>query len=243
MICAIHQLHYLPWIRYFHKIWASDVFVILDDAQFNKNGWQNRNKIKNSQGWMYLTIPVKFKKGMKINEVRIDNQQFWRKKHLHSLITNYNSSPYFSLYLEYLQKFYSQNWNYLKDPCLEMLSFLLKELKIDRPLILSSELKIKGEATERLVKICKEVGATAYLTGKYALESYLEPEKFVQEGIRLLYQEWKCPLYRQQFPKVNFIPDLSVLDLLFNEGPHSLEIIKKGGKVLEYNPSLPSHSE
>lgn len=92
MTLAAHQLHYLPWLRYFHKIALSDCFVVMDNIQFNKNGWQNRNKIKCAQGWMYLTIPIFNKFQQNLDEVRIDNTQDWRRKHWQALVHNYGGT-------------------------------------------------------------------------------------------------------------------------------------------------------
>ena len=240
VICGIHQLHYLPWLRYFHKIYLSDIFVVLDDIQFTKNGWQNRNKIKSPQGWIYLTIPVKYHAHVLINQLEIATSQLWQKRHLKSITMFYGKAPYFSRYIPYFQEFYSHSWKWFHEAAFYLLRSLLESLGIKTPIVRSSELNIPGEATDRLINICKEVGADTYLTGEHALHAYLEPDKFLSQKINLLVQKWECPEYTQQFPKIGFIPDLSIVDLLFNEGEGSLEIIKKGGKAVEVHSPFSS---
>ncbi len=240
VICGIHQLHYLPWLRYFHKIYLSDVFVLLDDIQFTKNGWQNRNKIKSPQGWIYLTIPVRYHAEVLINQIEIATPELWQKKHLKSLSMFYGKAPYFSRYIPLFQEFYSHSWKKLHEAAFYLLRLLLDALEIKTPIVRSSELNVPGEATERLINICKELGADTYLTGEHALHVYLEPDKFREQQIDLLVQKWECPEYTQQFPRLGFIPDLSIADLLFNEGPNSLAVIKKGGDTVEPYPPLSS---
>src|SRR5436190_10333101 len=98
MLIAIHQPHYLPWLRYFEKIARSDIFIVLDDVQYEKNGFQNRNKIKTGQGWMYLTVPVRKPTQRPLVEIEIDNGIGWREKHRRALEMNYCKAPYFERY-------------------------------------------------------------------------------------------------------------------------------------------------
>lgn len=231
MILAAHQLHYLPWLRYFHKIASSDTFVVLDNIQFNKNGWQNRNKIKTAGGASILTIPILQKFQQRLDEVRIAVKQPWQRKHLGALRSSYQKAPHFKEHEAYFQQVYEKPWERLNDLNYEMLFYLLKALGIQTRVIRSPELSLKGEATERLVGICKELGARAYLTGSYAAQVYLDPEPFKREGIELLFHEFECPVYPQLFPEAGFVPELSIVDLLFNCGPKSLEILMQGTPV------------
>lgn len=140
MILSAHQLHYLPWLRYFHKIAKSDVFVVMDNIQFNKNGWQNRNKIKCSTGWMYLTIPIYNKFQQNLDEVKIDNTQNWRDKHLKALLNNYGKAKYFKEYKSFFEKIYSTHWDSLNDLNYEMFYFYLKTLRIKTKIVKASDL-------------------------------------------------------------------------------------------------------
>jgi hypothetical protein len=227
VIVAIHQPHYLPWLRYIDKIARSDVFVLLDDAHYTKNGWQNRNKIKCAQGWMYLTVPVLDAFGKPISEVRINNQQRWRAKHWAALCTNYARAPFFPRYRELFETVYQNEWETLHELSLHILERLLMALGLRTRLVRSSALGIPGTATGRLVDICSRLGATTYLSGDYAAGSHLNVEAFRERGIEVQLQGWRCAEYRQQHAPAGFIADLSIVDILFNEGGKSLAILER----------------
>ena len=183
MIVAIHQLHYLPWLRYFHKIASSDIFVILDNIQFNKNGWQNRNKIKTLQGAAILTVPVLQKFAQPLSEVQIDNKQPWRRKHWGSLFNDYRKAPFFHGHESFFCKIYETEWEKLNDLNYEILFYPVKALGIKTKIVKGSELDLRGEATERLVGICRDLKASTYFTGVFAAEAYLEKKVFEDAGI------------------------------------------------------------
>jgi hypothetical protein len=197
----------------------------MDNIQFNKNGWQNRNKIKCQNGWMYLTIPIYNKYQQNLDEVKIDNTQNWRQKHWNSLLHNYAKAKYFSDYKEALENIYKEEWLTLNDINYQMLYFYLEVLGINTKIVKASDLKVEGKDSIRLSNICKRLQADIYLSGAYALDVYLDKKAFEDSGIKLILQDWHCPEYEQLFPQFGFIPDLSILDLLFNHGPKSLEIL------------------
>ncbi len=231
MLVAIHQLHYLPWLRYVEKIARADVFVALDDVQYTKNGFQNRNRIKHAGGWMYLTVPVKERAGQGLHEVEIAEVKGWREAHWRALETNYRRAAYYERYAELLHDVYQQPWSHLNPLNWELLTRLCAALGLRTPLVLSSQLNLKGSATERLIEICQAVGADRYYSGSFAAEAYLDAEAMEAAGITLELQDWICPTYRQRFPDAGFIPDLSLLDLLMNEGPDSLDVLRTGQEV------------
>lgn len=201
MTCSIHQPQYLPWLGYFDKIDKSDVFIFLDDVQYKKNEWQNRNRIKISGGWQYITVPVKYKFGQFINEVVIDNSKNWEKNHWNAIVTNYNKARYFRKYCDFFEDVYKREWNYLVDINIFLIEGIIKFLGIktiygdgktiygdERTMLKkSSEMNIKEEKTERLLSICKKNGADTYLSGVGAKE-YIEEEKFEREGLKLLFR-------------------------------------------------------
>lgn len=231
MILAAHQLHYLPWLRYFHKIANCDTFIVLDNIQFNKNGWQNRNKIKTPQGAALVTVPILNKFQQLISEVQIDTNQLWAKKHWRTIELNYRKAPFFKEHEAFFRKVYEfrpHGRNLLNDLNYKMFFYYVKALGIQTKIVRSSDLNLKGEATERLVGICKELGAKSYVTGAYATQVYLDAGLFRREGIELIMQEFKCPEYPQQFQEAGFVPELSIIDLLFNCGPRSLEVLMQG---------------
>lgn len=228
MILSAHQLHYLPWLRYFHKIALSDTFVVLDNIQFNKNGWQNRNKIKTPQGTALLSVPVFQKFQQLLSDVKIDTRQPWARKHWGALQSNYRRAAHFKDHENFFRGVYERKWERLNDLNDEILSYLLKVLGLRTKVLRSSELSVKGEGTERLVAIVKMLGADTYLSGSYAAEAYLDRKPFEREGIKLAFQEFECLSYPQLYPEMGFIPELSIVDLLFNCGSESLKILLEG---------------
>lgn len=225
MIVGIHQLHYLPWLRYFHKIMNSDVFVVYDDVQFTKNDWQNRNRIKGANNDIILTVPIIQRHQQNLQEVEINNTIRWSDKHWKSLLTHYNQAKYFLEHKDFFCDIYAKDWQRLNDLNRELLLYLVDALGIKTEIVFSSNLNIKGNGTIRLINVCRAVGADTYLSGMHAVEEYLDVNQFEQEGIKLITQNWRCPQYEQLFMRQGFVKDLSIVDLLFNCGNRSLEIL------------------
>ena len=224
MIVTIHQPQYLPWLGYFDKIDQADLFVILDNVQYKKNEFQNRNKIKTAQGWRWLTVPVKYHFPQKINEVKINNQIDWKRKHLNALISNYNKSTFFKNYSQFFEEVYSNNWNFLADLNTYIIKWLIEFFSIETKMLKASDLQLSEESTQRLIDICNLVKADTYLAGAGA-HNYMDVGLFESAGIKIIFQKFQHPIYQQLFG--NFEQYMSVIDLLFNHGPKSLEIIRK----------------
>jgi len=238
MMLAAHQLHYLPWLRYFHKIASCDTFVVLDNIQFNKNGWQNRNKIKTQAGWSYLSVPVLHEKDQSISDVKIHAKDPWRRKHWGTLQNAYGKAPYFKDHEAFFQKIYTTQWESLNELNYEMFFYFIQTLGIKTKIVRSGDLNLRGKGTERLVALCQDMGAKVYLTGEYAADVYLEPGLFEKEGIELRYHKFECPQYPQLFPEKGFIPELSIVDLLLNCGPQSLDVLMQDSStVISRDPS------
>jgi len=231
MLVAIHQPHYLPWLRYFEKIARSDVFIVLDDVQYEKNGFQNRNKIKTAQGWTYLTVPIQRPTQRPINEVEIDNRSNWREKHARALEMSYSKAPHFKEIWPSLAAIYQQEWSHLAQLNRAMLELFLQQLGIETRLLYSSELPTTGQATDRIAELCHLAGGTAYLSGAYAVNAYLDPAVLQSAGIRLAFQEWQAPVYSQLYPAAGFVADLAIVDLLFNQGAAARDLILVSGGV------------
>ncbi|MDO9575926.1 MAG: WbqC family protein [bacterium] len=226
MICAIHQPQYLPYLGFFDKMKRSDVFVFLDDCQFKKNEWQNRNRIRTKDGWQWITVPVRYRFGEEIKEIEINNNTNWRNKHLQALQTNYGRAPCFKKHIDFFREAYGKNWELLVDINLHFIGYLMEALGIKTETTLSSQLGIKTTGTRRLINITKKIGADTYLSGPGGRE-YLETEEFKEAGIKLVFQEFRHPEYNQQFE--GFIPNLSVVDFLFNCGDIAGETSNVGG--------------
>lgn len=238
MIVAIHQPHYLPWLRYMHKVASCDAFVVLDDAQYTKNGWQNRNKIKGPNGPFLLTVPVRDASFRPIAEVGLNPQVAWRDKHWKSILLSYGKAPYFNRYRDGFEQIYATEWESLVALNLRILQELVGAFGISTRLVRSSERAVPGEATERLINLCRQLGTSHYLTGAFAARNHLDAEAFAAAGITLTMQTWECPVYQQQFPGLGFIPELSAIDLLFNEGPRSLEILMEESERRAPSPAI-----
>ena len=223
MLVGIHQLHYLPWLRYLEKVHRSDIFIVLDNIQFNKNGWQNRNKVKTSAGPTLLTVPVHAKAGQNLDEVRIDNETPWRRRHWSTIEQSYGKAPYFELHGPFLEAAYAKEWSRLNDLMRHMLEYYIIVLGIETQIRYASDLGVPGEATGRLVNLIRAVGGDRYYCGAHALEEYLDSDLLDAAGIGLELQEWRAPVYPQRYGA--FVPDLSIVDLLMNCGPGSLPIL------------------
>jgi hypothetical protein len=229
LIVAVHQPQYLPWLGYFDKIDKADIFCFLDNVQFKKNEWQNRNRIKSAHGWQWLTAPVLYRFPQKINTVRINNTTNWMKKHRQALITNYGKAPFFDEFFDFFESLYSAEWELLADLNIYLAHKLLEMLKLDtKTTVRASEMQLSDDPTERLIDICKAVECDTYLAGRDGTK-YMDLPRFRQRGIQVIVQDFNHPVYPQLFG--DFQSHLSVIDLLFNCGPDSLQ------KMREVNPN------
>jgi hypothetical protein len=231
MMISVHQPQYLPWLGYFDKIAKSDCFIFLDKVQYKPREFQNRNKIRTKDGAIWLTVPVackgKHKQG--ICDAGIDNEFPWQRQHSNSLKVWYAKAPFFNDHFPFFEDIYSKRWDKLSDLNIAVIKYALEKLSISTPIRFESELDIHTESTDRIIDICKKVKADSYLSGSGG-KAYLEEDKFSENGIKLVYQDFHHPAYRQQFMKdeKDFLPYMSIVDLLFNEGPRSREILLRG---------------
>ena len=227
MIIAGHQPNYLPYCGFFHKIAHCDLFAIVDTVQFVKRGpfgWQHRNRIRTKDGWMWLTVPVltKGRYYQKINEVEINNDINWRRKHWMSIYLNYKKAPHFNKYSDFFEDLYKRNWDRLIDLNMEVISYLLKALKIDKKIFRCSELSIESGKSQLLVEMCNKFGSGTYLSGIHGRD-YLDLDLIKRNNLKVLFQDFNQPVYEQLYN--DFIPNLSVIDLLFNKGDESIDLI------------------
>ncbi|MBI5682763.1 MAG: WbqC family protein [Deltaproteobacteria bacterium] len=222
---GILQPGYLPWLGFFEQMHKSDVFVIYDDVQYDKEGWRNRNRIKTANGIQWLTVPVmvNLEAHPLVHEVKIDNKTNWRKKHLSSIRQNYSKAPYFKKYIDIFEEGYSKEWECLVDIDMYFILRLSECLGMDdTKIIKSSALNIDGDKIGRLINICKFFNADTFYEGA-AGKNYIDENYFESHGIKMEYQDYKHPIYNQLYG--DFVPYLSVIDLLFNHGDESLAIL------------------
>lgn len=211
----------------------SDKFVLADHLQFSKGGFQNRNRIRtnsNSQGWIWLTVPVLThgRGHQKINEVQIDNSTPWAKRHWQLIYFNYKRTPFFNKYADFFKKLYSKKWEKLVDLNKAIIDYIKEELAIKTTIVRGSDYKFQGGKTDLIVELCKEFKADAYFSG-IGGRSYVDEEKLRENKIKLIFSDFKNLGYPQRFEP--FVENLSVIDLLFNCGPKSTEVISSGNKV------------
>ena len=227
MRVVILQPSYLPWLGYFDQMAAADRFVYLDDVQFTRRDWRNRNKIRTKEGWAWLTVPVlnKGRFDQSLKETRIDNSSQWRRKHREAIRSNYGRTPFFDKYFPCFEPIYNKEWDFLVDLCYETIFQIKEQLEIGTPIQNSSEFKAEGSGCGRIFSLCRQLHATHYLSGD-AGEKYLSPEEFQKRGLALEFHDYQHPEYDQVFP--GFIPYLSAMDLLFNCGENSLDILRQG---------------
>lgn len=218
MRIAIHQPQYLPWIGYFHKMASCDLFIYMDDVQYKKREFQNRNKIRTSDGFIWLTVPVitKGRYFQKISEVEIDPTNLsWQDEHLKSIKTNYSRAAHYGEYLHFFEKLYNTPWRSLMELNIETIKIVSDIIGVKTPTKFSSEYAVTSMSTQRIIDICKKAGAAEYLSGAGGRD-YLDEELFRYHGIKLLYQEFRHPVYPQVYD--GFLPYMSAIDLVFNCG-------------------------
>jgi len=206
-------------------------FIFLDNVQFKKNDWQNRNKIKTSNGEQWLTVPVIHDFGQKITEVKINNQANWKHNHLSSLQHSYAKAPFLEEYKDFFEKAYQQDWDSLVDLNIYFVEGLMQLLGIDTKIVKASDYDVTEDSTQRLIDLCKKVDVDTYIAGKDA-RKYMDFDAFKDQGIDVVIQEFEHPIYPQLWTEkdeTNFLSSMSVVDLLFNCGNESLKIIRQQG--------------
>lgn len=223
-VLAAHQPQYLPWLGLFDKLAQADVFVLLDDVQFKKNEWQNRNRIKGSSGAQWITVPVRHRFPQTIAEVEVRESEPWRRKHLRALESNYGKAPHFADEMPLFAAVLDQPWTLLAPLNIELIRRLTARLGIDTDIRMGSEIEVREHPTLRLVDLCRELGADTYLSG--AGGDYLDRDLFDAAGIELRFQHYEHPEYAQLHG--DFEPYMSVVDLLMNCGDDSFSIIRSG---------------
>lgn len=234
MILTAHQPAYLPWLGLFSKISQSDTFVFYDTVQYSKWDFSSRNKIKTAKGWMWLTVPVHTggKHGQIFTEVKIDNTQNWKKKHWNSIKINYCNAPYFDLYCDFFEDVYQREWIYLTDLDEHITRYLIDILGIKVNFVKPSDsLVLEGKKSALALDMCIKMNTDVFIFGSGG-ENYAKVEDFESAGIKVIFDHYQHPTYTQIHG--DFISHLSVIDLLFNCGPKSLDIIKSGSKSSQY---------
>jgi WbqC-like protein family len=229
MKVVITQPTYLPWIGYFDLIDQADLFIVLDNVQFEKQSWQQRNRIRTATGLQWLTVPVKFRGrlGQLIREVEIRDAEFWQS-HVRAIELAYRRTPNFNSYLPDLRGLLQKlSTGLLVDLNIGLLHWFLQVLQIRTPVVTASSLGQTGKRTELLANLCECVGATHYLSPLGSAAYLLSEANILQQrGVEILFQNYEHPTYRQLFEP--FCAFACIADLLFNEGGGALGIVRAG---------------
>lgn len=236
MIVCIMQPTYLPWIGYFDLIDQSDAFVFLDTVAFNRQSWQQRNRIASSQtsfpprhqqGPIWLTVPVRRVSDQAIKDVEIDNSRPWRRKHWALIETNYRRAPHFTDAAPALAPVYERDWERLAELNVALVRSLCDLAGIEGTFVHASAMpEAEGAREQRLVDICRALGADTYLSPLGALDYLQTSTGFADAGIDLRFQAYEHPVYAQ--PDAEFTSHLSFLDALFNVGPSVASVVRHG---------------
>jgi hypothetical protein len=214
---AIVQSSYIPWKGYFDLIHAVDEFILFDDVQYTRRDWRNRNLVKTREGTAWLTIPVKAAGNYlaPIKDIEVEGER-WREKHWRTLVASYARASHFDAYAETVEAVYRGTQKRLSEVNRAFLEAICGLLGIETRLSWSMDYEVVEGKTERLVHLCRQAGASSYLSGPTA-RAYLEPALFEAAGIEVSFFDYTgYPEYPQLFPP--FKHEVSVLDLLFSEG-------------------------
>lgn len=238
---VIMQPGYLPWMGWFELLSRSNIFVVYDIVQYDKNGWRNRNRIKTANGPLWLTVPAQSGGSPALSEILIDNKTNWRQKHLQSILYNYQKSPYFKLYFAGIENILKQEWLKLNDINLAFINYFADCLGLSNKKIVVASKEPKPTVNnwltqgkvERLVDICKYYKANVFYEPSGG-KNYLEPEsaEFAKKKIKLVFQNIIPVPYPQLYE--DFAPGLSIVDLLFNLGPNSLKHLMQCGANVKF---------
>jgi WbqC-like protein len=227
VILTAHQPAYLPWLGLFHKIALADLFCYFDIAQYQTKDYNNRNKIKTHSGEIWLSVPVESKNhfGKSVGDIRIV-QNGWQRKHFKSIQLSYQKAPYYHDYIDGLEAvLIGQLFETLSALNLQMLRFLMSCLALKTPIVKASDYAFQGAKSDLVLDMCLQLKADTYIFGAQGRD-YADVDKFRAGGVEPRFQDYRHPVYRQLHGE--FLPYMSVIDLLFNEGPRSREALLSG---------------
>lgn len=218
---VINQSNYLPWKGYFDLIHDADLFIFLDDVQFTKNDWRNRNVIKGPNGPCWLTIPVGPATNRRVDEVPLPGGN-WRDKHWRTLVQSYGKAPHFARYETFLRRLYAPDapWRTLSEFNQSVIASIASEqLGIRTVFARSTDFNVSGHGAERVLGLLKAAGATTYISGPRGRD-YLNPSRFADDNIEIIWKDYSAyPVYPQLHPPFNHA--VSIVDLLCHVGPEA----------------------
>jgi hypothetical protein len=226
---VILQPFYLPYSGVFELVRMADVFVFYDDVKVSRQNWQSRNQIKTSTGTQWLVVPLRGSNEGTVRETAINDDEPWRRKHRSSIEQAYAKAPHRALVLDALGPLWAQPWSDLAALNIATFTRLSELVGVSADFVRSSELDVPGSASQRVLDICRALGATRYISGPSA-KAYLDEPAFASADIELCYHRFQHPRYHQLHG--DFVPYLSVVDLLANEGPEAGAILRGCGEAV-----------
>ncbi len=237
MRCAAgHQVNLYPYSGFFGKASFADHFVLVDTTQYVKKQWQNRNRIKLSNGnvhWLSIPVKTRGRFDQRINEVEIKDGTNWRRDHRRTLELNYKKSPFFDAFYPRFEALLTRPWEKLSEYNIAVIRTCFDLLGIDTEISLASELGVEGRNNDLILDICRKTGCDAYLHGMHARD-YVDFSYLQSHGVKSLIQDYQVQEYEQ--PWGVFAGNLAVLDVIFNCGAASLDVICKGNRITAAEP-------
>jgi hypothetical protein len=227
MILTAHQPVYLPWLGLFHKIALADQFVSFNQVQYQPKDWNNRNRIRTPAGPAWLSVPV-LRKGYlerTISDIALNNSIAWGRKHFNAMVHNYAKAPHFRRYADFFEDTYKRQWDTLVVLNEYMLRWFLETLGIATPVHSAAEWAFEGEKSALVLDMCRKLKADTYIFGAQGRD-YADVETFDRAGVAVVFQDYFHPQYPQD--QSDFVSHLSIVDLLFNCGDDSLDILMSG---------------
>ncbi|PCJ89774.1 MAG: hypothetical protein COA57_01055 [Flavobacteriales bacterium] len=235
MIISIIQPCFVPWLGYFEQIARADVFVYMDDVQYTKKDWRNRNRLKSPYGIKNIHVPVqKPSRDTLLMDVLISYNENWEDTFLNKLREWYKTTKYFDEIYNLIEAPVLKKYEKLVDFNYDLNHQILQHMGINTPIYFTSDIPRKSNGkNERIVEICKHHHANMLYDGKSA-QNFIEMQLFRENGIEVIFQDYKHPSYTQLCG--TFAPQLSIIDLLMNTGKEAQEIILSSpvsGKLLK----------
>ena len=225
---VIHQPDFLPDLGFFSRLDKADIYVVFDNVQYvrSSRGWNSRDKIKTKNGEKWITVSTqKAPRETAINKILLSKDERWREDHINLIVQNYKSAPYFHEIMPYLEELYQYQCERMMDFNLKSIYLLMELFDIQVETVTASDLNPVGKNNLLIIDIMKKLNCHKYLSGVGA-KDYFVPEPYEQAGIEVIWQDFKHPVYQQQYD--GFLPYLSSIDLLFNCGiAESRKIIKE----------------
>jgi len=225
VIISIIQPSFLPWLGYFEQIVRADVFVYMDDVQYTSKDWRNRNRLKSKYGIKMISVPVKnaSRNNALIKEALISYEENWKDSILNKISEWYKNAEYFKDHIDKLTEIINKNHTKLVDLIYDLNNYILKYLKVPTPIAYASSIpKNTSNKNLRIIEICRYFSANVLYDGK-AAELFIDKELFEKNGIDVIFQDYKHKPYSQLWGE--FVPFLSVLDLMMNCGQDSIDYI------------------